>query len=356
MGVQIDFMLLINPNPADLRKFLIAIISKFSNLGDEKPAEIAMSYEERLDFERNQEGQKTLNSWLSDEWIIPDLRDEKVNQSSYHYFSFDKHTLRKRPLMELVPKAFPNLKRSLISHIAAQFVKTELGKQAFGLQTDYLRISEEDSSKRGMIKKNGALWEATKKDNLLRRQTTAQKEEKRQFEQNQLQHQQSQQEETTQYELELNYKHEDEVDLAQEGEKKEVNLEQDIEAIKEKHRQELEELNAVLTSHKDELNNLEETIRNFDDQRIQLEESLESEKLKSTEVQKSTEGLHELLGFLQNPKKSQQELADNCKTLESEMQEMRDEWESHSSKVTIKMDNVRLKIQENKVISFLMQR
>jgi hypothetical protein len=93
---------LMNPNINDLRKVLVAIISKAATDEEEnKEKGNFQSLEDQIMFEREKLRQNKLRAWLKEEWILPELSEQKYN----NFRNFDLNgelgapSLRKRLLL-----------------------------------------------------------------------------------------------------------------------------------------------------------------------------------------------------------------------------------------------------------------
>ncbi len=122
-------MIFINPNPTDLRKLLVSLISKMSAIENSKPDESSLTYEEKLESERIKTRTKILQDWKNDEWILPELQEFSNKRARFLDLDIRKANLRNNLLPSFLTQAsFSSLFTSSVSHI--HFLEKEQEQKA----------------------------------------------------------------------------------------------------------------------------------------------------------------------------------------------------------------------------------
>jgi len=130
-------------------------------------------------------------------------------------------------------------------------------------------------------------------------------------------------------------------------------VEFDIEKIRAQHRAELDKIAELLNEKQKNIVALEEKINNIEESRQRMEEELEELKVQNLSIQENTETLHELATALENPEKSEKELNELITQLQSDINDMKDEWTQRKTKVMSKIEKYKVTIEENRVIFVL---
>ena len=130
-------------------------------------------------------------------------------------------------------------------------------------------------------------------------------------------------------------------------------MEFDIEKIRAQHRAELDKIAELLNEKQKNIVALEEKINNIEESRQRMEEELEELKVQNLSIQENTETLHELATALENPEKSEKELNELITQLQSDINDMKDEWTQRKTKVMSKIEKYKVTIEENRVIFVL---
>jgi len=111
-------MVFINPNPSDVRKLLVSLISRMSAMESNKPEEQTMTYEEKLETERNRKKAELLKDWKNDEWILPELQNFTSKRRRFLDLDLKDQNLRSNLLLSSISNLnFSSLVTSSVSHL-----------------------------------------------------------------------------------------------------------------------------------------------------------------------------------------------------------------------------------------------
>ena len=115
-------MLFINPNIGDIRKFLIALISRLSAIeNDTKGEDLQYTYEERIQNEKNKNFSNALKKWKTLDWILPELLI--LERSKYKVIDITFKNYGEGNLMRSLKAHDPNLKKHFYSSIISEIHK-----------------------------------------------------------------------------------------------------------------------------------------------------------------------------------------------------------------------------------------
>jgi hypothetical protein len=165
-GGQFDFMMFINPNAADVRKFLIYMVSRLSVQVDSKQGDVQYSYEERILNERNKYINDALKKWKTADWILPELQD--YTRTSYKTVMVPLKDLRDGNILRVIPASNNKIKRNLYSSVVSDIHKIEylVASSETVRETREIKIKEEKivaEKVKKLTGNNKDAWVGTKK-------------------------------------------------------------------------------------------------------------------------------------------------------------------------------------------------
>lgn len=112
----------------------------------------------------------------------------------------------------------------------------------------------------------------------------------------------------------------------------------------------MEKIEETLNEKQQIVVSLEEKITEIEEKKQKMEEELQQLKEMNINIQQTTESLHELLTYLEDPKK-EKELRDLVANLEKDIAEMKVEWNQQKNKALSKIEKYKQVIEENKVFT-----
>jgi hypothetical protein len=355
-SVQVDFMVFINPNPSDVRKLFVSLISRMSAMESTKPEEQTLTYEEKLETERNRKKAELLKDWKNDEWILPELQNFTSKRRRFLDLDLKDQNLRNNLLLSSISNLnFSSLVTSSVSHLhnleRTQLTTEQERENRTGRNND--TRANTAARLKAIAQKNKDAWTVnykktanaenfeSKLDELVKEtEATTEAKEEAPVDQG-----------PSLYGLELQFKQKEDQNAKKEEEAQEqgkAEPEFDIEKIRMKHKAELDKISELLSEKQQTVVNMEEKINKLDAKKQKLEDELREIKDQNVEVEKKTGGLHELLQLIENPDKSERELKAACEQLEKDIQEMNEEWNKHKVKVVSKIEKYKVTIEENK--------
>jgi len=352
-SIQVDFMIFINPNPADTRKLFVSLISRMSAMESTKPDEQKMTYEERIESEKINLRLKILQEWKNDEWILPELQDFVPKKRKFLNLDLQDSNLRNNLLLSSVPSSdFVSLVTSSVSHLTSlerEYDEKVKEREFKTTKTSHAKLKALANNNKDAwtvnYKKNANAADFDSKiDEIVKESEVDQKEEVH-IDQG-----------PTLYGLELQFKQKEEEKpketenetTEQEETDKEKEPEFDIEKIRLKHKAELDKIAQTLNEKQHIVVGMEEKINKLDSQKQRLEDELKDIKEQNVEIEKKTKELDELLQLIENPDRSEKELKTTCVQLEQDIQEINEEWTKQKTKVVSKIEKYKVTIEENK--------
>jgi len=354
-SIQVDFMVFINPSPSDVRKLLVSLISRMSAMESTKPEEHTMTYEEKLDSERNRKKIELLKDWKNDEWILPELQNFVSKRKRFLDLDLKDQNLRNNLLLSSISNLnFSSLITSSVSHIhnleRAQAVNEQERENNVARNNDK---SSAAARFRAIAQNNRDAWTVNYKKTANAENFESKLEElvKEAEVKTESKEEAPVDQGPTLYGLELQFKQKEDQSAKKEEETEEqgkAEPEFDIEKIRMKHKAELDKISEILSEKQQIVVNMEEKINKLDSTKQKLEDELKEIKDQNVEVEKKTGGLHELLQLIENPDKSEKELKAACQQFEQDIQEMKEEWNKHKVKVVSKIEKYKVTIEENK--------
>jgi len=351
-SVQVDFMIFINPNPTDTRKLLVSLISRMSAMEQTKPEEQRMTYEERIESEKLNQRSNILQEWKNDEWILPELQEFTPKKRKFLNLDLQDSGLRNNLIPSFVSSSdFISLFTSSVSHLTTLQREYEEKTNERG---EFKTEKAAETKLKALANNNKDAWTVNYKKNanavdfglkldeiVKENETKDEQKEETQIDQG-----------PSLYGLELQFKQKEEdkpkesVDESSEQGEKEPEF--DIEKIRLKHKAELDKIAEALNEKQHIVVGMEEKINKFESQKQKLEDELKEIKEQNVEIEKKTKELDELLQLIENPDKSEKELKSTCSQLESDIQEIKDEWAKQKTKAVSKIEKYKATIEENK--------
>jgi len=354
-SIQVDFMVFINPSPSDVRKLLVSLISRMSAMESTKPEEHTMTYEEKLDSERNRKKIELLKDWKNDEWILPELQNFVSKRKRFLDLDLKDQNLRNNLLLSSISNLnFSSLITSSVSHIHNLERAQAVNEQE--RESNVARNNDKSSAAvrfRAIAQNNRDAWTVNYKKTANAENFESKLEElvKEAEVKTESKEEAPVDQGPTLYGLELQFKQKEDQSAKKEEETEEqgkAEPEFDIEKIRMKHKAELDKISEILSEKQQIVVNMEEKINKLDSTKQKLEDELKEIKDQNVEVEKKTGGLHELLQLIENPDKSEKELKAACQQFEQDIQEMKEEWNKHKVKVVSKIEKYKVTIEENK--------
>jgi len=354
-SIQVDFMVFINPSPSDVRKLLVSLISRMSAMESTKPEEHTMTYEEKLDSERNRKKIELLKEWKNDEWILPELQNFVSKRKRFLDLDLKDQNLRNNLLLTSISKInFSSLITSSVSHIHNLDRAQTANEQE--RENNASRNNDKSSGAarfRAIAQNNRDAWTVNYKKTANAENFESKLEElvKEAEVKTESKEEVPVDQGPTLYGLELQFKQKEDQSAKKEEEAEEqgkAEPEFDIEKIRMKHKAELDKISETLSEKQQIVVNMEEKINKLDAKKQKLEDELKEIKDQNVEVEKKTGGLHELLQLIENPDKSEKDLRAACQQFEQDIQEMKEEWNKHKVKVVSKIEKYKVTIEENK--------
>jgi len=354
-SIQVDFMVFINPSPSDVRKLLVSLISRMSAMESTKPEEHTMTYEEKLDSERNRKKIELLKDWKNDEWILPELQNFVSKRKRFLDLDLKDQNLRNNLLLSSISNLnFSSLITSSVSHIHNLERAQAVNEQE--RESNVARNNDKSSAAvrfRAIAQNNRDAWTVNYKKTANAENFESKLEElvKEAEVKTESKEEAPVDQGPTLYGLELQFKQKEDQSAKKEeetGEQGKAEPEFDIEKIRMKHKAELDKISEILSEKQQIVVNMEEKINKLDSTKQKLEDELKEIKDQNVEVEKKTGGLHELLQLIENPDKSEKELKAACQQFEQDIQEMKEEWNKHKVKVVSKIEKYKVTIEENK--------
>jgi len=354
-SIQVDFMVFINPSPSDVRKLLVSLISRMSAMESTKPEEHTMTYEEKLDSERNRKKIELLKEWKNDEWILPELQNFVSKRKRFLDLDLKDQNLRNNLLLTSISKInFSSLITSSVSHIHNLDRAQTANEQE--RENNASRNNDKSSGAtrfRAIAQNNRDAWTVNYKKTANAENFESKLEElvKEAEVKTESKEEVPVDQGPTLYGLELQFKQKEDQSAKKEEEAEEqgkAEPEFDIEKIRMRHKAELDKISETLSEKQQIVVNMEEKINKLDAKKQKLEDELKEIKDQNVEVEKKTGGLHELLQLIENPDKSEKDLRAACQQFEQDIQEMKEEWNKHKVKVVSKIEKYKVTIEENK--------